>query len=664
MAEIKALTFSVGSDAGAARVVLKAGAPWENGEVLAEAKPPQVLWQGSGLKAEDVRKSILDDIPSKATLDDAGKYLGEFLLGADIRKALATHGTKARSYLDVHPDLDWIPWETAVIPTSKQPAFINAGSPFLRYRPPLQQVQRTVSDRIVMLVVVSVANNPQIGADREVRLLREAIRPVDRLIQMEVLVNPTHESMFGRMRALKPTIFHFIGHGEAGELKLWNGAQNEPWSRQDIGTDLDNAGWIPNFVFLNTCRSLAGSADDSSLDQTWSVAGVFQEKGASAVLAMQGPVSGEASGILAKEFYTEVAKGESIDVALIRGRDRLRRDPNYGKGRDPYLPALVVSGSPDGLLAHTSLRDDDPWMNGKRPYQLAISDCEVLIPAVSQFVDREKQRWNILDQFKAEAESLPAALIAAKSGMGKTWLLAWCIDGWLRRRYPVHYVRMSGCANWLEFIRTIRDGGQRLGIVQSPLPDKAAAYLNWRLNHLALGSTPRPEGSAPDIVPAETLVWNDELKKKAPETYVHAFSALAEALALYPGGNPVILALDDFGEGARFFPSEDLIYLVQHFLRAHILGRDSRIRVVLSLSDSQMLLYQGILPAVIPPLDLPLFSEDLAEYIRLLYKLRYASDLPPRSEQDLPNMAKKFRTGDGLSKLCQRIYEYDKEVNP
>jgi hypothetical protein len=658
MAETKALTFSLRPVGDGVSVVLHSGAPWEQGRELGKAKA--VLWQDSGLTEKDVREGILEDKPSPATLKRARAYFGKLLLGGTIGNAWEKKGAGARCYFQIHPTLEWIPWETAFDPATEQPLFVNQNTPLARYREPVKTVDRPKVDRLVMLVVVSVKDWDAIGAARELRLLREAIRPVDRLVEMVILTNPTRQQMFEMIQRRTPAILHFIGHGDAAELKLWAGGKYEPWARADIGNDLDNAKWTPNFVFLNACRSSSEAPITGLTERTWSVAGVFLEKGASAVLAMQGPISGEAAGLLAQEFYTAVAQGECVDTALTRGRNRLLLHATYGKSREPYLPALVATTSPDGLLACTSCRDEDSWID-QRIYKGIVANCELLLPAVSQFVDRDQHRWELLDQLNRAVDPKPACLVTGPSGIGKTWLLAWCIDGWLRRRYRVQYVRMSGCADWLEFIRTLRDGRGEPGVVHEGLSDAAKNLLNWRLTHLAKGTTRQPQGAMPANFPPEKI----DLKKaqrKAPDFHIHAFAALAEALLLDPGQNPVVLVLDDFDDGKNKFPSPDLELLVLHFLRAQILARTSRIRIVLSISDSELLTYPGALPASIPRVPVPLFSEDLEDYIRLAYKLRYQAELPDLWEQKLSEVAKKPRTGVQLEKLCKLIYDSGEEL--
>jgi CHAT domain/AAA ATPase domain len=658
MAETKELTFSVKPKGNQVSVVLTGGAPWEQGPKL--GKSAGILWQTPGLTEADVRGGILEDKPSLPVLKKARKDIGHLLLGGTIANAWASKGAGVRCYLKIDAALEWVPWETAADPTTDQPLFIRLPTPFVRYQDPGKILDRPKSDRLLMVVVVSVQDSNSIGAARELKLLREAVRPVDRLIEMVILRNPTRDRMFQEIQR-KPAILHFIGHGDAAELKLWTGTQNEPWARAEIGTDLDTAGWSPNFVFLNACHGLTGAAATGLTKRNWSLARVFVEKGASAVLAMQGPISGQAAGLLAQEFYRAVAQGESADVALTRGRSRLLRHPVYGKTREPYLAALVTSGSLDGLLACTSCRDEDGWID-KRIYKGLISNCEVLLPAVDHFVDRDQHRWKLLDQLNSPTESKPACLVTGPSGSGKTWLLAWCIDGWLRRRYRVHYVRMSGCADWLKFIRSLRDGAQEPGVVHEGLSKAASDFLTWRLIHLAKGGTRRPPEAIPDPVPPDNIDLK-KAQKKAPEFHIHAFAALAEALMLDPGENPVVLVLDDFDDGKNKFPSADLELLVTHFVKAQILARKNRIRAVLSISDSELLNYPGIVPASIARVPVGVLSEDMEDNIRLAYKLRYDAELPALWEEKLPDVAKKPRTGAQLEKLCKLIYDSGEELS-
>ncbi len=185
-------------------------------------------------------------------------------------------------------------------------------------------------------------------------------------------------------------------------------------------------------------------------------------------------------------------------------------------------------------------------------------------------------------------------------------------------------------------------------------------YLNWRLNHLAQGGTTLPEGAVPPDVPDELPEFARKLKKKkAPEFHIHAFGALADTLEQHPDNVPFILILDDFGDGREFFRTEDFGYLVENFLKARLLARESKVRVIVSLSESQDQRYRTILPSSFRRTPVPLFPEQLTDHLRLLYKLRFKKDIPAKSEERLSALPTRQRTGEELRALCQNIHDYE-----
>src|SRR4051812_47216627 len=129
MAEIRSLTFSLTWQANAVSALLKVGAPWENGAVLAGPEAPRVLWAGTDLTDDKVRGQVLGEKPSQAVLRKAGAHLGELLLGGTIEAAWTAQGDGVRCYLETDPKLEWIPWETAIVPSTQQPVFINPSTP-------------------------------------------------------------------------------------------------------------------------------------------------------------------------------------------------------------------------------------------------------------------------------------------------------------------------------------------------------------------------------------------------------------------------------------------------------------------------------------------------------------------------------------------------------
>ena len=470
-----------------------------------------------------------------------------------------------RTYIDLPVDdkLRQLPWELARAP---QPLVLKQHFPIIRYLAADGHVPREPDWDIRLLIIFTAQDLDSIKAVDEVRAIRLEVHDANRIIDIEQLRNPSLETMRRRIEEFRPHILHFIGHSTRAGLKVYDGEgkANVNWGPNEIDFALGNAGWAPVLAFLNACQT--NSLDEQ--EAVWDVGQAFIRNGTQAFIGMQADVRGEMAGLCAGAFYHALASGLPIDAALASGRGRVAERKGLDR-RDAYLPVLTVTLPPDQILRRKDVR---------------VEPSDSLTDSLKFFVNRSEQRRRLLSA--PESDRSPVIVVSGEGQIGKSSLLTWCTDGWLRRDFAVRYVNLAGCDDWLEVLRTIRDGHPtKRGPLHAPLDDNARSYFNWRLNNIANGIV-RPEGTAPanerDL--AGSL---DRLSSAIPEVHIHVLEAFHEALLLMAKNRRLVLALDQFDAGDHGLSSAYFGFLRTHWLDKFVLT-GSKVHVVLGLKDDNL----------------------------------------------------------------------------
>src|SRR5262249_35300068 len=111
-----------------------------------------------------------------------------------------------------------------------------------------------------LIVIASKDEDGKIRADEELRLIEEAVRPVNRTIDIAPLLRPSKGKLLDELKKNLPHIVHFIGHSgqnASDEMVLWldHAGGRDFWTADEIKNDLAQSEIIPRFAFLNSCRS-------------------------------------------------------------------------------------------------------------------------------------------------------------------------------------------------------------------------------------------------------------------------------------------------------------------------------------------------------------------------------------------------------------------------
>jgi hypothetical protein len=642
-------TFTIRIELGTGRkyaISLLEGVPGTIGAL------PIAKEERGGFNASAMRKQVLE---RSDDTDAIGQKLGKFLLAGAVGSewtARADTGEAMRTYLDVcPPDLERAPWEFARVNAG---LFLQMAHPFTTFRAGPTAKREPEWGLRVLIVLAAKDANDEIGSWQEEYAIRQTVRRVSRVIDVATLRWPSRKTLQGLIGDYQPHVLHLIGHGDNHGPQLYDGKDLVPWGPAEVEVDVQGWSSIPELVYLNTCRSSGGSAGPlkpSGQDQQWTVVERFLKAGVSAVIAMHADVKGVFAGLCAAEFYTQLAKGAGIDVAITAGRLRIAQEaPGNERSIEPYLPQLIVTQPVERILQFRALS--------------AIEECKELKPALETFVDRDVERRKLVALLEA---GKPAVLIKGPPDVGKTWLLQWSMDACLRREISVRYVQISACRTWLDVVRLIRDGNPKMGNVSSSLGSEPRALLNWRLNALARGiADPAPdEFTGTEVETREDTKILTDPGRAMVDAHIKAMEALQAALEGEAGERALVVVLDNFAAGDHGLSEAHFLVLLNHWIEERVIPGTSNIRVIVGLNTEQIKTYRlETAPAGFEPIDLGYFPSDkFPELMLELLPARYS--LIPEDQKFLKWLRREvLRTylpetllnGPALHEECEKMW--------
>jgi len=621
---------------------------------LAKASSDDPVSKG---ELDGIRDLIAHTRDTTSAIPESGRKLGRWLLPEKVRAVWLQYAQKGRlrTILEIDPLLADLPWEMAC---SEERLFLNAQLPFLRHANAGLLPWSVTNWPLDVLVVLG--SKPEdletIGGYRELTAIREVLRPRNRAVHLHVLHQPDRErikSALGHQlgdgaprTSIRPHILHFIGHGSEGGLELATPAGYATWTGQAIRTDLSEAGFSPPLVYLNACRSTGRDQNDETTfeplraSQFAPLAQAFFDKGARAVVAMHADIDGNLAGKCAQAFYKSLSVGESVDIAAASARAAVdRTQPNeagISEKRDAYLPVLLVSGAPETVLpAITDLAEPPP--------NAQIDEDSNLQRIVRELVDHDECRRTALRSVLGNKSSHNVLVVHGAAETGKSWLLGWCIDGWLRRKIRVCYVPMFAHKDWLEVVRAILTGKESLGAVSNPLP-KAREFFEAVV--------------CPKRAKSGNRTWPKATKLDPEETLATFHSALCHEA----GSSELLLVLDQFGSPATNLNTVVFQILWEKWIETYVMGGDHPVRVVLGLSTSDVERFQVAISAV-PRVELkPITSEHFHSLLEELLMARHRDDyerLRSRLDKVLKDITAPAPelTPKTLSDKCKAIFE-------
>jgi hypothetical protein len=570
---------------------------------LAEAAIPQNL-QVAGLRHDprDFSLFVLTTATADPKFGEIGEDLMRLLNQGQVGQTWANlrqHHARLRTLLVIDDnDLQLLPWE--LLNDGHDRLWLQADQPILRAAS--YQWSSTKESLILPLraLVVIGSKDKNIGIEQELEKIEEALRPVNRTIDVEVLRLPTKAELTEKLGTFRPHIFHFIGHSGQnadGNLVLWLEGKGEEdsngyWTAAEINNNRELKEIKPRFVFLNSCRSGNPPALDDQKN-VLSISAAFRDRGIPAVLAMQADVQGEDAGLLAGTLYQSLAEGDTLDVALIKARNKVQDKITNGLlHREWALPSLTVSLPPEQILGLQATAANSQWAK-------KIKLCPEFREVIPQFVNRKENRRSIVHSFypiSPTAEERHLTIIRGKSGMGKSWIVHWCLEACARQCHNVRYVPIVDTVgkDWLDVLLQIRDGDPSLpnSLIHEPLDAAAFADFNWELHHRLQGKEEIPlrNGRTIDPPPQKNGQRLEDLGEHFAKKTFASFRAALQSAA---GGQPLILALDDFTKGDIALPEAHLQkYLIPELLYPLVAEQLLPIKVILILTEAEYFLYK------------------------------------------------------------------------
>lgn len=437
-------------------------------------------------------------LPSYGELQRIGEYLGGLLsYGAVGEKWSELRARFPREYppnteglgllLDIAaPELRALPWELARI--GNQWVFTDPANPCTRMAPRFNPEPAPEPEWWPLRVTVIVGAEPDdrvVKVKQELENLYDALDKVGPDVEYDEIRQPRRgDFLLRELERLRPHVLHFIGHGKSdggtGVLVMNDEEGSWDWTAEAI---VNTMPITPRIAVINACRS----GDLQPQVGTWQVADAFIERGALAVLAMQGDIEGGAAAAFSAGLYSSLLQDPAIDIAVAKGRQRAFA---VGDGkRDFCLPTLTLACPPDRVL---------PRRLGIGVPQLDVVD--MLLPR-QPFIDRKGDRRALLEHLGRPTDGVALTSIEGDSDVGKTWLVQWTLRQLACRGHHVVYVDLANRddekLSAIDVLRAIRDAVHR---VFTPQAAGVRLFDAWThaLNHLRVGKpVPAGEVTAP-----------------------------------------------------------------------------------------------------------------------------------------------------------------------
>jgi tetratricopeptide (TPR) repeat protein len=346
-------------------------------------------------------------------LDDPMAY------GEAVYLALFPPGTLARHVLETMPerillvtidnDLDAIPWEYVYGPDG----FLVLEYHFVRGLPADKRISSPTLES--GLHIIAVPSNPlsqaiePLNIDGEWMRLKDIVRQVPYAITLERTRPPTIEQVRTLVANQNHRVIHFMGHGGQNEQGAFLCFEQENGELDPV-TARQFALCVRGTVFLvtlNACvTATPGATSFSNL-----AASLIRQKTPYA-LGMRYSIPDEDARVFSRVFYSDLARGSSVEEALLQARLTLANSPHaWAMGVPVLYTSLAQPAAGFPSQAGTPLiKDHQPYM-----------EVSVLSRAEGAFQGR-------FDELKALGTALtgdsrlPLVTIHGAGGLGKTAL--------------------------------------------------------------------------------------------------------------------------------------------------------------------------------------------------------------------------------------------------
>jgi hypothetical protein len=276
-----------------------------------------------------------------------GQHLFELLFkeGPDLARVLRQEIENTKlgllrvelEFKKTHANLARWPWEYLCPPVDDgveaRPLAHVSHLVLNRHLDPSDRRMRTPTPVRVLLVMSQPDKLSSVQCDQVLETIKKL--QDNHLITLETIIDRfeptpdyrptiTKEKFSERLRCFKPNIVHFIGHGEltpdGGTIAFIKpGGAADPVRADEFAEMLSHQADL-KLVFLQACESALANryARISGIAEALAVYKI------PAVVAMQFKVENQIANNFAARFYSELAKGKPVDLAVKAGREAVR----------------------------------------------------------------------------------------------------------------------------------------------------------------------------------------------------------------------------------------------------------------------------------------------------------------------------------------------------
>ena len=201
----------------------------------------------------------------------------------------------------------------------------------------------------VLAIISSPVDLEELDVEAEWRRIRDALAPrIDGgLVALDRLPSATVGELGDWLRQHPTHVIHFVGHGDF-DARLREGViyfqdshgKSSPVTSSILGPFVRDHDPL-RMVVLNACRS----ARSDAVDPFAGMAQGLVQQDATAVVAMQFPISDRAAVTFTGEFYGALVEGLPVDQAVSSARKAL-----LAEFRDEWATPVLFMRSPDGNI--------------------------------------------------------------------------------------------------------------------------------------------------------------------------------------------------------------------------------------------------------------------------------------------------------------------------
>lgn len=306
--------------------------------------------------------------PQLAAARDFGAPLFEAVFTGPVGQAWAAsrtavgghgRGLRLRLHLGEAPAIASLPWELLHDRSTNSYVAQSERTPVVRYLDVPGTLDPLPLDGplSVLVVISSPTDLPALDVDAEWARVTEALEPhtAAGLVRLHRLAEPSVPELGRHLRRTSVHVLHFVGHGdydasiEDGVLYFCDAyGRSTPVTASILGPYVHDHDPL-RLVVLNACRSASVDSDDPF----GGMAQGLVQQNASAVVAMQFPITDRAAVTFTGELYGALADGLPVDQAVTSSRKALAAT----FGAEWATPVLFLRS--DDTQLFTALVPDD-----------------------------------------------------------------------------------------------------------------------------------------------------------------------------------------------------------------------------------------------------------------------------------------------------------------